>query len=72
MLIAIWMFMLLIGVVTTGIRLAWGFMKFVFGLGLFWFCPVLFLIAVLLGAFSHTWILILVVGLLCGRKFFTA
>ena len=33
---------LLASVISIGIRLAWGATKFIFGLGLFWFCPLLF------------------------------
>ena len=58
--------MLLISVIGIGIRLAWGATKFVFGLGLFWFCPALFVLVILLGGFSHMWLPILIVGLLCG------
>jgi len=57
--------MLLVGVISFGIRLAWNLTKFIFGLGLFWLCPVLFILAVLIGGFSHMWILIVIVGLLC-------
>ena len=63
------MAMLLAGVISIGIRLAWGATKFFFGLGLFWFCPLLFVLAVLLGGFSHTWLLIVIVGLLFGGGF---
>ena len=42
------LFMLLFSVIGAGIRLAWGATKFIFGLGLFWFCPMLFVIIVLL------------------------
>ena len=69
MLIMILMLMLFIGVLITGIRLAWGLARFMFGLGLFWFCPLLFILAVLFGGFSHMWLLILIVGLLCGSGF---
>ncbi len=65
----VFLLMILVGVITTGIRLAWGLTKFVFGLGLFWFCPVLFVLAVLFGWFSHLWLPILVIGLLFGRGF---
>lgn len=65
----IFMIMLLAFVIGTGIRLAWGATKFIFGLGLFWFCPLLFVLAVLFGGFSHTWLLIVIIGLLCGRGF---
>lgn len=69
MLIMILMMVLFFGVLTAGIRLAWGLTKILFGLGLFWFCPLLFILAVLFGGFSHTWLLILIIGLLCGRGF---
>ena len=61
--------MILVGVISAGIRLAWGLTKFLFGLGLFWFCPVLFVLAVLFGWFSHVWLPILLIGLLFGRGF---
>ena len=61
--------MLLSGVIVTGIRLAWGITKFAFGLGLFWLCPVLFVLIVLIGGFSHMWLPILLVGLLFGRRY---
>ena len=51
------------------LRLAWGATKFIFGLGLFWFCPLLFVLSVLFGGFSHTWLLIVIVGLLFGGGF---
>ena len=60
---------LLFGVVKAGLKLAWGTTKFIFGLGLFWLCPVLFVLVVLLGGFTHLWLPILVVGLLFGRGF---
>ena len=41
------MAVLLASVISVGIRLAWGATKFIFGLGLFWFCPLLFVLAVL-------------------------
>ena len=67
--VLILMVMLLASVISIGIRLAWGTAKFVFGLGLFWFCPLLFVLAVLFGGFSHTWLLIVIVGLLFGGGF---
>ena len=53
--------MLLAGVISFGIRMAWGATKFIFGLGLFWVC--------LLGGFSHLWLPIIIFGLLFGRGF---
>ena len=67
--VLILMIMLLAGVISIGIRLAWGATKFFFGLGLFWFCPLLFVLAVLFGGFSHIWLLIVMVGLLFGGGF---
>ena len=67
--VLILMMMLLAGVISIGIRLAWGATKFYFGLGLFWFCPLLFVLAVLFGGFSHTWLLIVIIGLLFGGGF---
>lgn len=67
--ISILMIMLLVSVISAGIRLAWGATKFLFGLGLFWFCPLLFAVSVLLGGFSHTWLLIVIFGLLFGGGF---
>ena len=47
MLVTILMLMLFFGVVKAGLKLAWGTTKFVFGLGLFWLCPLLFVLIVL-------------------------
>ncbi len=69
MLLIMMMAMLLIGVISFGIRLAWGTTKFLFGLGLFFFCPVIFVLAVLFGAFSHLWLPILIIGILCRRRY---
>lgn len=67
--ITVFMIMLLVGIVSLAVRLSWGILKFVFGLGLFWFCPLLFVLAVLFGLFSHMWLPILIVGLLLGGMF---
>jgi hypothetical protein len=67
--ILILMAVLFVSVISIGIRMAWGATKFIFGLGLFWFCPLLFVLAVLFGGFSHTWLLIVIVGLLFGGGF---
>ena len=69
MLVTILMMLLFFSVVRAGIRLAWGVMKFVFGLGLFWLCPLLFVLAVLFGGFSHMWLPILIIGLLFRRGY---
>ena len=67
--IIILMLMLLFGVVRIGLKFAWGTMKFLFGLGLFWLCPLLFVLIVLLGGFTHLWLPIVIIGLLFGRGF---
>ena len=67
--IMILMAVLFASVISIGIRLAWGMAKFFFGLGLFWFCPLIFVLAVLFGGFSHTWLLIVIVGLFFGSGF---
>ncbi len=67
--ITILLFVLLIAIISTGIRLAWGLTKFAFGLGLFWVCPALFILVVLFGGFHNLWLPILLVGLLFGRGF---
>ena len=69
MLIMLLMLILFFTVLMAGLRLAWGLTKFIFGLGLFWFSPLLFILAILFGGFSHTWLLILIIGLLCGRGY---
>ena len=69
MLMMILMIMLLVGVVGAGLRMAWGMTKFLFCLGLFWVCPLLFVLAVFLGAFSHMWLPIVIIGLLFGRGY---
>ncbi len=69
MLIMFLMLVLFIGVLVVGFRLAWGLARFALGLGLFWFCPLLFVIAVLFGAFSHIWLPIVIIGLLMGWGF---
>ena len=69
MLIMIFMFMLLISVIGAGIKLAWNVTKFAFGLGLFWLCPLLFVLIVLFGGFSHMWLPIVIIGLFFGRGF---
>ena len=69
MLLIMMMTMFLIGVISFGIRLAWGTTKFLFGLGLFFFCPVILVLAILFGAFSHLWLPILLIGLLCSKRF---
>ena len=69
MAVFILIFLLLVGIINAGLRLAWGTTKFIFGLGLFWLCPVLFVLAVLCGGFSHMWLPIVIIGVLVGRGY---
>ena len=47
MMMTILFVMILVSIVKVGLRLAWNATKFVFGLGLFCFCPLLFVLVVL-------------------------
>ena len=69
MFVTILMMLMLFAVIKVGLKLAWGTTKFIFGLGLFWFCPLLFVLIVLLGGFTSMWLPIVIVGLLFGRGF---
>ena len=60
---------LFFGILKAAFRFAWGVTKFFFGLGLFWFCPALFVIAALFGWLGHMWIPILIFALLFGGGF---
>ena len=60
MLGAIILIILFCSVVKIGLKLAWSALKFVFGLGLFFFCPLLFVIAAAMGMFGSMLILIIV------------
>jgi len=60
MLGAIILIILLFSVVKIGLKLAWSALKFVFGLGLFFFCPLLFVVAALMGTFGTMLIPIIV------------
>ena len=52
MLGAIILIILFFSVLKIGLKLAWSVMKFVFGLGLFFFCPLLFVLAAATGMFG--------------------
>ena len=67
MILTVLMIMLLVGVIRIGIRLAWGTAKFIFGLGLFWFCPLLFVLAVMFGLFESLWLPIVIIALIFGK-----
>lgn len=61
--------MLLVSIISLAVRMAWGVTKFVFGLGLFCVCPLLFILVVLLGGFSSMWLPIVILGVLFGGGF---
>ncbi len=60
MLGAIILIILFFSVVKIGLKLAWSALKFVFGLGLFFFCPLLFVVAAAMGMFGSMLIPIIV------------
>jgi hypothetical protein len=60
MLGAIILIILFFSVLKIGLKLAWSALKFVFGLGLFFFCPLLFIIAAAMGMFGSMLIPIIV------------
>ena len=60
MLGAIILIILFFSVLKIGLKLAWSAMKIVFGLGLFFFCPLLFVVAALMGTFGTMLIPIIV------------
>lgn len=60
MLGAIILIILFFSVVKIGLKLAWSALKFVFGLGLFFFCPLLFVIAAAMGMFGSMLIPIII------------
>ena len=60
MLGAIILIILFFSVLKIGLKLAWSVMKFVFGLGLFFFCPLLFIIAATMGMFGSMLIPIII------------
>ena len=61
--------MLLVSIISLAVRMARGVTKFVFGLGLFCVCPLLFILVVLLGGFSSMWLPIVILGVLFGGGF---
>ncbi len=69
MLGAIILIILFFGVIKIGLKLAWSAMKFVFGLGLFFFCPLLFVVAAAMGLFGSMLIPIIVMIVLFGFGF---
>lgn len=69
MLGAIILIILLFSVVKIGLKLAWGALKFVFGLGLFFFCPLLFVVAAAMGMFGSMLIPIIIMIVLFSFGF---
>ena len=61
---AIILIILFFSVVKIGLKLAWSALKFVFGLGLFFFCPLLFVIAAAMGIFGSMLIPIIIMIIL--------
>ena len=56
-------------ILRLALRLAWGILKFLFSLGLFALCPVLFLLLGVLGLLGSGWWVILLIAVFCGVGF---
>ena len=70
MLIVLLIFLALsLGVVRFGLRLAWGLLKFVIGIGLFALCPALLAALLIFGFFGHGIIPTIVLILVLARVF---
>ena len=69
MLGAIILIILFFSIVKIGLKLAWNALKFVFGLGLFFFCPLLFVIAAAMGMFGSMLIPIIIMIVLFSFGF---
>lgn len=67
--IAVLFIMLFFAILKAAFKFAWGAAKFIFGLGLFFACPLLFVILAAMGLLGNMWILILIVALFCGGGF---
>ena len=68
----LWMILMMFvffAVIRFSIWMAWGALKLIFGLGLFWLCPLLFIVLGFLGVLGHGWIPIVLIALLLGRGF---
>ncbi|MBQ9062750.1 MAG: hypothetical protein IJ121_08035 [Eubacterium sp.] len=72
MLMMLLMLMIVIGVVRIGLKLAWGAVKILFGLGLFAVCPMLLIALVFLGFYSYGWLILIVLSWIFGRGFVRA
>ena len=72
MLILILMIMLVAGVIRLGLKLAWGVVKILFGLGVFAVCPMLLIALVFFGFYSYGWLILIVLGWIFGRGFVKA
>ena len=60
---------LVIFLIRLALHLAWGLIKFLFGLGLFALCPVLFVVLGILGLLGSGWWIVALVAVLCGIGF---
>ena len=60
---------LVLMVIRLALKLAWSILKFIFGLGLFALCPVLFVLLGVLGILGTGWWIVLLIALFCGIGF---
>ena len=59
---------LFIGLIGLAIRLAWGFLKFITGVGLFLVCPILFIVLLATHTLNFGIVLLILLGI-CGVGF---
>ena len=69
MFITLIMILLLFGLLSTGFRLAWGIVKFIFGIGLFFICPLLIILGIVFGLLLPILVPIAIIAILCGIGF---
>lgn len=62
-------FLLVFIVVRLALKLAWGIIKILFSIGLFAFCPVLFIVLGILGLLGSGWWIIVLIAIVCGVGF---
>ena len=69
LIITILFLVLFFGVIRFGLRLAWGLVKILCGIGLFAFCPALLAAMLIFGFFGHGIIPMIILALVLTRLF---
>ena len=61
--------LLVLFLIRLALKLAWGLIKFLFSLGLFALCPVLFIVLGILGLLGTGWWIIAIIAVISGIGF---